>query len=76
MVNDLKQLSVKLGVAQYQMQCLYLFQNMKQFIRAEETQNWKLSLKSVRKMFNNFTAAGHMQSAILYLQKMMELRID
>ena len=80
MLTDLKEsLSAKLQTANYWIQYLHYTQNLKDFIRAERTGNWKLHLQSVRKILNIFAATGHVhyaKSARLYLQQMMELETD
>ena len=80
MLTDLKEsLSAKSQTAKYWIQYLHYIQNLKDFIRAERTGNWKLHLQSVRKILNIFAATGHVhyaKSARLYLQQMMELETD
>ena len=79
-LTDLKEsLSAKSRTAKYWIQYLHYIQNLKDFIRAERTGNWKLHLQSVRKILNIFAATGHVhyaKSACLYLQQMMELETD
>ena len=57
----------------------HYIQNLKDFIRAERTGNWKFHPQSFKKMFHMFLAKGqvcYVKSACLYLQLMMELETD